>query len=171
MTQEVQIAKPTPVKQDIGLTPGRRRANRALKKAVEEGTGLSEIKESNLDPEVVFQIFPPFPGLYLSDPDDENTLGKLRFYLEQKITARNSALEELEKRRHELRRIIEESDRNMSKLRKEVEDKDMIINQHNYDKEKVKEKCVSKIAAAKEKLAREMKTKIDREREELQVRP
>jgi len=30
MTQEVQIARATPMKQDLGLTPGRRKANKWL---------------------------------------------------------------------------------------------------------------------------------------------
>lgn len=45
----------------------------------------------------------------------------------------------------------------------------MIINQQAIDKKKVKEKCVNKIAAAKEKLAREMQMKVIRERDEHQV--
>lgn len=170
MTQEVQVLKPNPSKLDIGLTPGRRRAHRFAKKAVEEGTALTEIKELNLDPEVILNILPPFPNMYLTDPEDENTLKTLCFYLEQRIAARNSALEDLEKRRFEVRGKIEESVRMIRELQQEVEDKEMIISQHTLDKEKVKEKYITKMAATREKLAREAKTKYSREREELQVR-
>lgn len=171
ITQEVQVTKPNPSKPEtIGLTPGRRRANRFVKKAIEEGAPFTEVKEFNLDPDVILNVFPPFPGFYLADPEDEDTLRDLASYLERRISVRNAALEDLEKRRYDVRRKIEEEERTIKELVQENEDKDMIISQYTLEKEKVKEKCVSKIAAAKQKLTREMQMKINREREEYQVR-
>lgn len=70
---------------------------------------------------------------------------------------------------NDLRNKLDEKDQIIRQLRQAVEDKDMIISQQTLDKEKVKEKCVSKIAAAKEKMTREMKMKLTKELDDYQV--
>lgn len=71
---------------------------------------------------------------------------------------------------NDLREKVEDKDKLIRQLYQAIEDKDMIISQQTLDKEKVKEKCVSKIVAAKEKMTREMKMKLSKELEEYQVR-
>lgn len=71
--------------------------------------------------------------------------------------------------RLELLKKVEEKEQINRELQQKTEDLNMLISQKILDKEKVKEKCVSKIAAAKEKLAREMKLKLNKERDEYQV--
>ena len=64
---------------------------------------------------------------------------------------------------------MNERDDLIRRLQQTIDDKDMLISRYTVDKEKMKEKCQSKIAAAKEKLAREMKQKVCKERDNYQV--
>ncbi|KAL0278485.1 UNVERIFIED_CONTAM: hypothetical protein PYX00_000301 [Menopon gallinae] len=219
MTQEVQVPRPVASKPDIGLTPGRRRAALFAKKSTEEINPNTELKELDLDAVALFNLLPGFPRLNPNSPDDEESVTKLRSYLEQRLSARAAVITELntlqlnfrkelirregdfvlakqenigikgtlqqERKRYEilekqihyfqtemndLRKKVDEKDQIIRHLQQAVEDKDMIISQQTLDKEKVKEKCVSKIAAAKEKMTREMKMKLSKELDEYQTK-
>lgn len=105
MTQEVQVVRPNPSKIDIGLTPGRRKAN-IFKKAMEVTESETKIKE--LEPDVRLSTMREFPKHLLNfmDSEDEDTLLRLKNYLEQLADAKNIAFEDFETRQKNLRAMI-----------------------------------------------------------------
>ncbi|KAK6642850.1 hypothetical protein RUM43_004352 [Polyplax serrata] len=221
MSQEIQVPRLVTPRQELLVTPSRRKFTPCIKKnSLEEANMETEIKEYDFDAGLLTPIpvvTSTFPSLFLMGPDDEKTLTNLKVYLQQRLVTRNEALEkfnglyqkirqELVKRegeivitkqenvvmkgtldqerkkvanletqlgycqteRNELMKKIEERDLLNKEYLQKIEDLNMLISQKTLDKEKVKEKCVNKIAAAKEKLAREMKIKLTKERDEYQ---
>lgn len=186
MTQEVQVLRQNPSKPDIAFTPGRRKANQLFKKTVEE-THETKIKELDLGPIVMLNLMSGFPNLLLTDPDDEEILPRLIYYLEQRIAVKTEAIEELETYEENFRRElmrsgsgesalingyeeeIKEKNRILDQYQETIKEKDMVISQCKRDMQKVKEKCVNTIEAAKEKLKEEMKMKITKMKDDNQV--
>lgn len=90
MTQEVQIARPTPMKLDYGMTPGRRKANKIFKMAVDkmEENGRFEARKLDVDIGLVYSLGPKFPD-YNIDPEQAGKLiNELIQLLDQRIQKR-----------------------------------------------------------------------------------
>lgn len=90
MTQEVQIARATPMKTDLGLTPGRRKANKLFKIAVNNlnELGIPEAKELEVDIGLVYSLGTDFPSYQMDSPEAECKIQELMEYLEQRIEKR-----------------------------------------------------------------------------------
>lgn len=90
MTQEVQIARATPMKPDLGLTPGRRKANKLFKIAVNNlnELGIPEAKELEVDIGLVYSLGTDFPSYQMDSPEAECKIQELMEYLEQRIEKR-----------------------------------------------------------------------------------
>lgn len=101
MTQDVQIARPTPMKQDIGLTPGRRKANQLFRIAVNnlEEMGVAEARRLPVDISLVYSLGPCFPDHRLQSPESEHIISQLMQYLEQRIHKRKVLLDDFDARR------------------------------------------------------------------------
>lgn len=100
MTQEVQIARAAPMKTDLGLTPGRRKANKMFKTAVNNlnEMGYSDAKKLDVDIDLVYSLGPNFPEYKLDGPDAESTVKDLMQYLLQRIERRKLLCSDLENR-------------------------------------------------------------------------
>lgn len=101
MTQEVQIARATPMKVDVGLTPGRRKANKLFKIAVNNlnDMGYSEAQKLDVDVGLVYSLGPNFPEYKLDSAEAEGTIEMLMQYLVQRIEKRKLLCDDLDTRR------------------------------------------------------------------------
>lgn len=101
MTQEVQIAVPTPMKHDIGLTPGRRKANQLFRQAVSnlDELGHHEARRLEIDLGLVYSLGPSFPDHHLHSPESEQLIVQLMQHLEQRIHKRKLLLQDYDARR------------------------------------------------------------------------
>lgn len=101
MTQEVQIARPTPMKLDYGMTPGRRKANQIFKMAVSNmvENGTIEAKKLDVDIGLVYSLGPKFPE-YNTDAEQAGELiAQLIQHLDQRIQKRITLVEDYNARR------------------------------------------------------------------------
>lgn len=101
MTQEVQIARPTPMKLDYGMTPGRRKANQIFKMAVNNmvENGNNEAKKLDIDIGLVYSLGPKFPE-YNTDAEQAGELiAQLIQHLDQRIQKRTTLVEDYNARR------------------------------------------------------------------------
>lgn len=101
MTQEVQIARPTPMKLEYGMTPGRRKANQIFKMAVNrmEENGRIEARKLDVDIGLVYSLGPKFPD-YNVDPEQAGQLvAELIQLLDQRIQKRVTLNEDYSARR------------------------------------------------------------------------
>lgn len=100
MTQEVQIARATPIKTDVGLTPGRRKANKMFKIAVNNlnNLGHSEARKLDVDVGLVYTLGPCFPEYKIDSPEAESAIKELMQYLLLRIEKRKLLCSDLETR-------------------------------------------------------------------------
>uniref|UniRef100_A0A336KG56 Kinesin-like protein n=1 Tax=Culicoides sonorensis TaxID=179676 RepID=A0A336KG56_CULSO len=107
MTQEVQIARPTPMKSalDIGLTPGRRKANQIFKAAVNnlDENGKPEARQFEVDLGLVYSLGPSFPNYSLDSPENERVILDLMKFLENRIEKRRILLDDFNARQDKFR--------------------------------------------------------------------
>lgn len=105
MTQEVQIAKPTPRKVDIGYTPGRRKANQIFKMALGnlEEQGHTNARRLEVDLGLVYSLGPKFPHMKLNTPEADEFVRTLMDFLEKRIQKRHILTNDLEARRKLIR--------------------------------------------------------------------
>lgn len=101
MTQDVQIARPTPIKADMGLTPGRRKANKLFHIAVNnlDARGHPEAKKLDIDLGLVYSLGPSFPDFNFDSPEADQVIVQLMHHLEQRIQKRKILLEDFDARR------------------------------------------------------------------------
>ncbi|XP_015434193.1 PREDICTED: kinesin-like protein KIF23 isoform X2 [Dufourea novaeangliae] len=118
MTQEVQIARPTVTKLDLGYTPGRRQANKIFKEARSrlEKEGRPEAADLEIDIGLVYSLGGPFPELEVISPCNDQIITNLMHFLEQRINKRNMLRVDLQKKQNDLRKtlmIMEQEHMNM----------------------------------------------------------
>lgn len=84
------------IKQDIGLTPGRRKANQLFRQAVTnlDDLGYNAAQKLNLDLGLVYSLGPNFPDHHLRSPESDQLIGQLMQHLEQRIEKRKTLLED-----------------------------------------------------------------------------
>ncbi|XP_001983510.2 kinesin-like protein KIF23 [Drosophila grimshawi] len=122
MTQEVQIARATPMKPDLGLTPGRRKANKLFKIAVNNlnELGIPEAKHLDVDVGLVYSLGPDFPNYQMDSPETECKIQELMQYLEQRIEKRRKLRANLELKSDNFRQLLMNMDRDNLQLRTEL---------------------------------------------------
>lgn len=108
ITQEVQVPRPTPIKVDMALTPGRRKANNIFKLAINnlESNGLPEARALNFDMGLVYSLGPNFPEIKLNTPDCDNLIRELERHLLHRIEKRKILLEDLNIRQDRFRNML-----------------------------------------------------------------
>lgn len=101
MTQEVQIARPTPRKLDIGFTPGRRKANQVFKMALDnlEEMGHHNARCMEVDLGLVYSLGPKFPHMKLNTPEADEFVRNLVDFLDKRMHKRQILTNDLEARR------------------------------------------------------------------------
>lgn len=101
ITQEVQISRPTPVKPDMGLTPGRRKANQLFRVACNnlDELGHPEAKSLDIDLGLVYSLGSSFPNVQLNSPEAHEIIQQLQNALEQRIQKRKILLDDFNARR------------------------------------------------------------------------
>jgi len=121
LTQEVQIERPAAVKFDLGLTPGRRRGNQIYKEAIKrmEHEGVSPEDLAGLELMPIYNLGPGWPSLELSQCDDEETIERLKTYLEKRIATRTTLLEDHTNKLGAFRDLLKRQDDEVILLRNE----------------------------------------------------
>ncbi|XP_071446831.1 kinesin-like protein KIF23, partial [Hetaerina americana] len=90
MSQEIQVARPAPVRYDLGLTPGRRRGNlNARDENGNDGNGISH------ELGIVYSLGPAFPPMEMIQSDDVDTIKNLVTFLQMRQERRSTLLKEL----------------------------------------------------------------------------
>ncbi|XP_017019482.1 kinesin-like protein KIF23 [Drosophila kikkawai] len=122
MTQEVQIARATPMKTDLGLTPGRRKANKLFKIAVNNlnELGIPEAKDLEVDVGLVYSLGADFPSYQMDSPEAEVKIQELMHYLEQRIEKRKKLRSNLDIKCDSFRQMLMNLDRDNLQLRTEL---------------------------------------------------
>ncbi|KAL7732009.1 hypothetical protein ACLKA6_015773 [Drosophila palustris] len=122
MTQEVQIARATPIKPDLGLTPGRRKANKLFKIAVNNlnELGIPEAKQLEVDVGLVYSLGPDFPNYQMDSPEAECKIQELMEYLEQRIDRRRKLRANMDIKCDNFRQLLMNLDRDNLQLRTEL---------------------------------------------------
>ena len=104
LTQEIQIERAVGPRIDLGLTPGRRKANQVYKEAVrrleEQG---HEVAHLTVDLAPVYSLGPEWPPLELTQFDNEEIVKKLMVFLEKRIQTRKALQNDLENKRNKFR--------------------------------------------------------------------
>ncbi|XP_035918738.1 kinesin-like protein KIF23 [Anopheles stephensi] len=117
MTQDVQIARPTPIKIDTGLTPGRRRANQLFKLAYDELAERHQLHHPQqqqqqqpqhadrmeIDLGLVYSLEPFVAEMKLGSPESNELIRKLSEILEQRIKKRKLLDEDFNVRQNRFR--------------------------------------------------------------------
>ncbi|XP_036144378.1 kinesin-like protein KIF23 isoform X2 [Monomorium pharaonis] len=121
MTQEVHVARSNPVKLDLGLTPGRRQANKIFKEARGklEKEGRPEAADLIIDLGLVYSLGGPFPQLKTVTSDND-IIQSLIHFLEQRINKRNILRADLQKKQEDFRRILMRIEQENVKLNVDV---------------------------------------------------
>ncbi|XP_017135388.1 kinesin-like protein KIF23 [Drosophila miranda] len=122
MTQEVQIARATLIKTDLGLTPGRRKANKLFKIAVNNlnELGMSEAKDLEVDVGLVYSLGPDFPFCQVDSPEAAAKIQELMHYLEQRIEKRKRLRANLDIKFDNFRQMLMNLDRDNLQLSTEL---------------------------------------------------
>ncbi|XP_017494036.1 PREDICTED: kinesin-like protein KIF23 [Rhagoletis zephyria] len=122
MTQEVQIARATPMTQDLGLTPGRRKANKLFKIAVNNLNDLGYTDANKLDVDIglVYSLGPGFPDYKIDSPEAQTAIQELMQYLMQRIEKRKILCADLETRCDNFRSHLMQMERENLQLRTEL---------------------------------------------------
>ena len=120
MTQEVMIERAVHKKLDLGLTPGRKRANQVYKEAVrrleEQGEDVSDLV---MDLTPVYSLGQQWPPHEVNQYDNEEVIEKLRLYLEKRIKTRNQLLKDHDKKATNFREYLSKLEKEAVLLRNE----------------------------------------------------
>jgi len=120
LTQEVQIERAVGVRFDLGLTPGRRRANQVYKEAVrrleEDGVDTEGLV---MDLAPVYSLGGPWPPTQLHQCDNEEIIENLRRYLEKRISTRATLLKDHEKKQEAFRAMLAKHEQDVVLLKNE----------------------------------------------------
>ncbi|XP_047370546.1 kinesin-like protein KIF23 [Vespa velutina] len=108
VTQEVQVARSTVTKLDLGYTPGRRQANKIFKEARNrlEKEGRVEANGLEIDIGLVYSLGGPFPELEMNNPHNDQIITNLMHFLEQRINKRNILRADLQQKQIEFRKML-----------------------------------------------------------------
>ncbi|XP_037045291.1 kinesin-like protein KIF23 [Bradysia coprophila] len=121
MTQEVQVQRATPIRLDVGLTPGRRKANQLFKMAVNnlDAMGRPEAKKLDVDVGLVYSLGPKFPEYRINSPEAEHTIAHLMKHLEQRIQKRQILLNDYTAKGDAFRAALVQMERDSYNLKSE----------------------------------------------------
>ena len=146
MTQEVKVARSEAVKFDLGLTPGRGKANKQFKLMTHEDM-LSSDTASQEDILPPVQQFAPWPLCLLSGYNDCTTLLGLMHYLEERIKLRETLYGDWNHKQMEVRRMILQLEQDNGDLTKAMDDQRTLLS----DKEKESKSYEKRIRTLNEK--------------------
>uniref|UniRef100_A0A1B6F0N8 Kinesin-like protein n=1 Tax=Cuerna arida TaxID=1464854 RepID=A0A1B6F0N8_9HEMI len=120
MSQEVQVVKPTPLRNIDNLPSGRRQANQIFKRAMANLNDMGANTE-NVPIEVgvpaVYSLASQFPNLCLSGPDDDRMLKTLMMFLEFEIAKRKKFESEADVKAKDFRQRLVEQEKELLMLR------------------------------------------------------
>lgn len=142
VTQEVQIARPTGPKFDIGLTPGRRKAHQMYRKMLEQegGTPGANLAQTNRP---IITLGPPFPCLQMNDPN-EDVIANLLAFLVEREKRRNILESERLRKEEAFRARLQDFEKEAEAvkaenrdLKKEVERYKKKLKLHDSEKESI----------------------------------
>lgn len=105
VAREVKVARSEGAQFDLGLTPGRGKANRPYKEVIDE---LEQVKDQSAAAQKLrpLQRFEPFPSLEMTSSEDSQILLNLMNCLQRRILLRNTLLGEQNQKEDALRAQI-----------------------------------------------------------------
>ncbi|XP_014219800.1 kinesin-like protein KIF23 [Copidosoma floridanum] len=107
MTQEVQVARPTVTKLDLGFTPGRRQANKIFKEArARLEREHPEAASLDVDIGLVYSLGAQFPDFDITSPHNDQIIMNLINFLEQRINKKNLLRADLEQKYNDFRKLL-----------------------------------------------------------------
>ncbi|XP_046857685.1 kinesin-like protein KIF23 [Xenia sp. Carnegie-2017] len=173
ITQEVVVARPTGINYNIGLAPGRRKANELYKQAlqnIKDDATDAINKAIDLKPLITF---PPFPLMEITSPEDCVTLVNLIKYLEEREKMRVTLQRDLDRTRAVFRQEVikrdtdmAEKDRTISTLQASNVEKDREIQRLEKKLKTITQKndVLQKTNQQYEENARDLQTELDEQR-------
>ncbi|XP_058834186.1 kinesin-like protein KIF23 [Topomyia yanbarensis] len=138
MTQDVQIARPTPSKIDVGLTPGRRKANQIYKIAISdlEKRHQEAAAKMEIDLSLVYSLGPNFPEMKMYSPESQELVQELIKVLELRINKRKSLCDDYDVRQDRFRMNLLKLERENVALKAENTSIKGVL---NYSQQKTRE--------------------------------
>lgn len=120
MSQEVQIARPTPVRVDFGFTPGRRKANQVFRSAVRqlEEDGISS--NIPMDVDMVYSLATDLPSLDILGPEGAKVISELKEFLQERMKHRTMLQKDLISKQEQFRALLAEVERENVLSKQEV---------------------------------------------------
>ncbi|KAK3913580.1 Kinesin-like protein KIF23 [Frankliniella fusca] len=121
MSQEVQIARPVPVRLDLGFTPGRRKANQVFRTAIRqlEEEGINE--NIPIDVDIVYSLSSDFPSMDILGPEGGKVLTELKAFLQERMKQRTLLGKDLLLRQEQFRAHLAK-----------VEQENILVKQESY---------------------------------------
>ncbi|XP_022106486.1 kinesin-like protein KIF23 isoform X2 [Acanthaster planci] len=174
VTQEVQVARPTAIKFDIGLTPGRRRANQIYKKMLEDGADLENLP---IQTPVIINLGPAFPCLEVNDPNEDSILQNLITFLAEREKRRHTLQEELTRKQGAFRARLMEMEREMETLKQQNSELNMKVSSKDKNTQRFEKRIrdleqenemMKKTQTAYEYSQRELETELREEKSKTQ---
>lgn len=146
MTQEVKIARSEGVKFDLGLTPGRGKANKMYQGSLRDDVTSSEVG-SQEDLVMPLQLFASWPLLELAGCNDATTLINLMAYLEDRMRLRKTLFSDWKHKHLEVRKSIFQLEQDNIDLTKSMEEQRALL----VEKERESKTFEKRIRAINEK--------------------
>uniref|UniRef100_A0A1A9WZH7 Kinesin-like protein n=1 Tax=Glossina brevipalpis TaxID=37001 RepID=A0A1A9WZH7_9MUSC len=120
MTQQVQVARATPVKAGLGFIQGRRKANEIFKIAADNLNELGHTEAKNIDVDIGLVFFSSFPEYKIDSPEGDSNIKELMQYLLLRIEKRKILCKDLNTRCDNFRgNLMKMEEENLS-LRREL---------------------------------------------------
>lgn len=186
VTQEVKTARAAGLKNNLGLTPGRRRAN-ACRKALDEAAGGSESGSGSVSddstPSIVYDLGPPLPMLSFDDPTDENFFPSLIQALLQRQQRRQTMNMDLQRRQDAFRSHLQDVETEITTLRGRVIELETALSARDKENARLRKRMQQMEASTsalkknhaetvqqKKELESEVETKVQRIKQEKDAR-
>ncbi|XP_064645209.1 kinesin-like protein KIF23 isoform X2 [Lineus longissimus] len=141
LTQEVQVARPSTVRFDLGYTPGRRKMNQQYKDQLNH---MHEQEVPSVATSVrLYDIGPPFPMFELNDPSDTVTLTTLTHYLQERDVRRQNFMTDLLRKQDLFRTRLLDIDNENSELRCRFSNLETVVRTKETESTKLERKIRS----------------------------
>lgn len=187
VTQEVKTTRAAGLNNNLGLTPGRRRAN-ACRKALDEAAGGSEsgsgnISDDSTPPLIVYDLGPPLQILSFDDPSDENYFPSLIRALVQRLQRRQTLSADLQRRQDAFRSHLQDVETEITTLRGRVVELESALSARDKENARLRKRMQQMEASTsalkknhaetvqqKKELESEVETKVQRIKQEKDAR-
>lgn len=171
VTQEVVVDRPSTTKVDVGLAPGRRRANIVYQAAMKDATSILEGEEIESTPVHPYQIALGMICLqqYITDSGcTASSLSELKQFLEKRQQIREQLTEDLKKKQLDFRSQLVTTEQELMQLRVSV--RDYSSQRSHREKAQREVSRLKGIITSQEKQIVQLTSQLDSYKQKLQVK-